>query len=98
MGWKGTVRSINSAMNEAQRSAARRQRELARQHVQANRMAEVERAGYEVAVYENTVDVLTTLHRETPALVEWGALRDTAEPQPPEPTHARADAAKASFD
>ncbi|MEX2255752.1 MAG: hypothetical protein WEC34_09965 [Acidimicrobiia bacterium] len=96
MGWKGNVRSINSALNELERSAARRQRELARQQVQASKMAEVERAAYEVAVFENTIDVLTSLHRETPGLTDWSAVAAAPEAQMPAdewPTLASAQSA-----
>ncbi len=86
MGWKGTVRSIQAASREAERNAARQQRELAKQQKQAEKMEAAQRAAYEVAVFENQVELLQSVHRENPRPVDWQAMLDVPAPVPPAPT------------
>jgi len=52
MGWKGTVRSIGSAVRAAERDAMRRQRKL-------DKIQELEQAEYEVDVYENHIKLVS---------------------------------------
>ena len=61
MGWKGTIRSINAAIREAERESKRRQRELERQRKECEKLAALERAELEVAEYENYIERLTTI-------------------------------------
>ena len=48
MGWKGTLRSVNSAIKASERESRRKQRELERRRKQYNKMVELEQAQYEV--------------------------------------------------
>lgn len=67
MGWKGTLRSIRAAQRRAEREAQRRRRELERQRKQLEKMRELERAAYEVQVYENYIDLLREVPISRPA-------------------------------
>lgn len=64
MGLKGTVRSIGAAVRAAERDAKRRQRELEKRQIQYGKMQEFEQAAYEVALYENHIEVIQSLHKE----------------------------------
>lgn len=83
MGWKGTARSLNAAINQANREAERRRRELARQQAHAQKMADIERAALEVALHENHIELLTSVHREPVAEIDWTGIAE-GDP-PPEP-------------
>lgn len=100
MGWKGAVRSLQAAANRAERDSRRRQNELQRQHKQLEKMLERERAAYEVAVYNNQVDLLRSIHKESGAAWDWHRIKASAPPT--EPTRLRtcemaAEAALRSF-
>lgn len=79
MGWKGTLRSIEAASRRAERESRRCQRELEKQRQQLEKMQELERAAYEVEVYENHVDLLLSVHKECGHVWNWEELR-SAEP------------------
>src|SRR5215207_7746437 len=93
MGYKGTIRSINSALNQAQRAAARRQRELQQQEKQRAQMQERQRADHDVAVYENHIEVLTSVHKQVADPIEWEALATASPPVRPEIDASRTEAA-----
>jgi len=80
MGWKGTMRSIAAAQRRAEREALKRQRELERQRKQLVIMQELERAAYEVQVYENYIDVLTSIHKDCGEVWYWEAIQSAAPP------------------
>ena len=98
MGWKGNVRSINSMLNEAQRAAQRRQREAERQQRAAQKMAELERAAYEVQQHEAHLSWLTSIHAEDVAEVDWQAIAGSPRPIAPTPTTEREDEAVANLE
>jgi len=98
MGWKGTLRSIEAASRRAERDAQRRRRELERQRKQLEKMQELERAAYEVEVYENHIDLLLSVHKECSASWDWEAIKSTAPPAEPEKTHTHKELAQAALD
>ncbi|MEN6480561.1 MAG: hypothetical protein ABFD29_00050, partial [Anaerolineaceae bacterium] len=65
MSWKGTLRTLQVAQNRSERAARLRQNELKRQQSRLAKMQELERANYEVQVYENYLDVLLSIHKES---------------------------------
>lgn len=83
MGWKGTLNSIAAAQRQAEREALKRQRELERQRKQLARMRELERATYEVQVYENYIDVLTSIHKDCGEAWDWEAIQSATPPIKP---------------
>jgi hypothetical protein len=81
--WKGTLRSIQAAQRRAERDAKRRQRELEVQRRKLEKMQELERAEYEVQVFENYLDVLLSIHKECGNDWDWEAIRDSDPPSKP---------------
>ncbi|HHI30807.1 MAG TPA: hypothetical protein ENL17_03755 [Candidatus Methanoperedenaceae archaeon] len=98
MGWKGTLRSIRAEMRRAERDAQRRQRELEKQHKQLEKMQELERAAYEVQVYENYVDLLLSVHKECSDTWDWEKIRSSEPPTKPTKSHTHEELAKAELD
>lgn len=88
MGWKGTVRSVQAAIRQAERDARRRQRELERQRREYEKLAAKQRAELEVEEYENYIDRLQTLHLDGASIVEWERHLSAEEPQPPRRTRS----------
>lgn len=91
--WKGTLRSIQAAQRRSERDAKRRQRELEMQRKQLEKMQELERAEYEVQVFENYLDVLLSVHKECGDVWDWEAIRDSDPPSKPSRTNASEKAA-----
>jgi len=98
MGWKGTLRSIQAELRRAEREAQRRQRELVRQRKQLEKMQELERAAYEVQVYENYIDLLQSVHKECSDVWDWEAIRCSEPPVKPTTSHTYEESAQAELD
>jgi hypothetical protein len=94
MGWKGTLRSIAAAQRRAEREALRRQRELDRQRKQLQKMRELERAAYEVEVYENYIDILLSVHKECSNDWDWQAILSSRETSQPIRSYTREELAR----
>ncbi len=94
MGWKGTLRSINAAQRRAERESRRRQRELDRQRKQLEKMQELERAEYEVNVYENNIDLLLSVQKECGPIWNWEKLRSAEPPIKPTKSNSNQEAAQ----
>ena len=77
--WKGTARSLNSALNEIQRDRQRAQRDYERQEAALAKMAEVERAAAEIELFEEYIDDLITLHHNDAPDVDWAGLAASSE-------------------
>lgn len=84
MGWKGTLRSMASAAREMERAAQRHQRELQRQQREMEKMAEFERAAYEVEVYNNQLELLLSVHKQCGNPWDWQEIKKTEPPTAPQ--------------
>ncbi|WCN37581.1 DUF4236 domain-containing protein [Aneurinibacillus uraniidurans] len=73
----GTGLSYTTSLGPS-RSARRRQTEL--QQRQAQRMAELELAQYEVDVYENQIELLKSMHKECSPSISWQQLNQMPPP------------------
>jgi hypothetical protein len=89
VGWKGTVRSLQAASNQAQRESQRRQREYERQQAQLAKMAELDRAAVESELFDQQIRALETIHGIEVAEVDWGAIAAADEPTAPMNHHAK---------
>jgi len=98
MGWKAALRSVEAAQRRADREAQRRRRELERQRKQLEKMQELERAAYEVEVYENCIDLLQSVHKQCGATWNWEAIQSSEPPVKPTKSHAHEDSAQAALD
>lgn len=98
MGWKGTLRAIAAAQRQAERDARRRQNELARRQKQLEKMGELERAMHEVEVYENHLEVISSVHKECSELWDWEAIRASEPPARPEKSHRHEEEAQSQLD
>lgn len=98
MGWKGTVRSLQAASNQAKRDAQRRQREYDRQQAQLSKMAELERAAAEVRMYDDYIRSLETVHGRPVPEVDWRAVATAERPEPPSRSSEREAKAQKDVD
>lgn len=83
MGWKGTLRSLNAAAKRADRNAKSRQRELLKRQVAYEKMQELERAAYEVDIFENHIDIIQSIHKDCSEIVDWHDISKSSEPASP---------------
>jgi hypothetical protein len=91
MGWRGVVRTISrhaaqqaAAQRRAERESLRRRRELLAQANTIARYEEQQRAAHEVAVYENYLEVLTSVHKESWSPFDWNRIATNPPPQEPQ--------------
>src|SRR5262245_28882945 len=89
MGWKNLLRSVQAAARQYEREARRQQRALAKTYQQQARMQEGDRAAYEVAVCENRVELLRSVHKECGAPWDWKAIHASYPPPAPVRSMAR---------
>lgn len=83
MGWKGTLRSVNSAINAAERESKRKQRELERRRKEYNKMVELDRAQYEVEEFENYLERVVSVHLENSSLIDWEEIANKSKQKEP---------------
>lgn len=98
MGYKGTIRGIGSAIRAAERESRRRQRELERQQKELERMQELERAAYEVEVYENYIEVISSIHKECGETWDWDKIKSAKPPIEPQPVKTHEYEAQKALD
>lgn len=89
MGWRGFMRSVGAsarrAERQAERAASRRRRELLAEAKQHQAMQEEALARHHVALYENYIDTLISLHKE--CWNPWNWHQVVAMPPPPAPVY-----------
>ena len=88
MSLKGALRSLGAAQRRSEREALRRQRELEKQNKQLQKMQELERAAYEVQVYENYIDVLVSIYKDCSEAWNWETIKATNLPIKPNKTNS----------
>ena len=94
MSMKGSLRSLNSLANSIERDTIRKQRELEKQRLQYARMQALEQAAYEVEVYENSIDVMISLHKDSTENVNWNEVINKERPVEPYRTSTNEDKAR----
>lgn len=97
----GTPASRASArrhQRERERQAERRRRELAKQQKELAKMQELERAKYEVEVYENRIECLLSIHKECSEVWDWKTIQSSPPPTQPERLHENQKEAQAKLD
>jgi len=111
MGWKKTARSFGvpttargvikksfASSTSWEREAKRKQRELERQQKEMERMQELERAAFEVEVYENYIEVLSSIHKECGENWDWNKIKSSNPPNEPQPLKTHEHEAKKELD
>lgn len=98
MTWRGTMRSINASINRMEREQRRKQRELERQRKEIQKMQELERAAFEVAEFENFIEVLQTVHREASDTWDWNLVAGLSPPTEPTRRNENESAAMQAFE
>jgi len=83
MGWRGILRDIQAASRQAERDAHRRQRALEKQQTLDARMQDFEQVRYEVELYENRMELLTSVHKECGSEWDWHAIQTAPCPSVP---------------
>ena len=82
--WGASYRRIEAAQRREERAAQRQRRELDRRFKEIAKLSALEQARLEVEGYENTIDLLLSVHKEQNAPVDWTKLATTLPPnQPP---------------
>jgi hypothetical protein len=86
MGWRGAIRSIAAAQRAAERQAVRRHREHVRMAKQDAKLEALRQAAFDVEQYENLIDRITSVHRDSAAAWHWNDIANAPKPIAPQPT------------
>lgn len=98
MGWRGALRSMGAAVRAAERESRRRQRDLERRQATYAKMQELDRAAYEVEVYENLIERLLSVHKDGAHAVDWAAIVAKQAPAAPVRSTAHEDRAREALE
>jgi hypothetical protein len=74
---------MEAAQRRQLRDAKKRQRELERQAKEMAKLTALEQARLEVETYENTLDILLSVHKEQTDAIDWLSALSTLPPLPP---------------
>ena len=88
------MRSLGSISRSIERESRRRQRELEKQSKLLEKMQEQERAAYEAQVYENNIELLSSVYKECGDICDWASIQSSPPPSEPTPTHTHEEAAR----
>ncbi|MFA6293439.1 MAG: hypothetical protein WC637_16765, partial [Victivallales bacterium] len=83
MTWNASTRSIEAEERRQQREAKKRQRELERLTKEMAKLSALEQARLEVETYENSLDVILSVHKEQSTSWNWSKLAATLPPELP---------------
>ena len=72
--WRTAYRRIEAAQRREERAAQRRRRELERRLKESAKLSALEYARLEVETYENSIDLLLSVHKEQSIPVDWAKL------------------------
>ena len=98
MTWKSALRSAGAAIRRAERESLKRQRELERKRKHLVKMEELERAEYEVQVYENNIDVICSYHKECSDDWDWETINNSDPPIKPKKSNKNEYLAQSAFE
>ena len=98
MTWKSALRSAEAVIRRAERESLKRQRELERKRKHLEKMQELERAEYEVQVYENSIDVICSYHKECSDDWDWETIKNSAPPLKPNKSNKNEYRAQSAFE
>src|SRR5712691_2714707 len=96
MGWRGVLRSLH-ALPKKERLAYGKYLTLEKRLPQLNTLPIDERAALEVAVYENRLALLRSVHEECSPAIDWKAVRKSRAPAQPRLEHRREALARHAF-
>ena len=87
MGWKGTLRTLGAAS-----------RRYEKQQRQLEKMGELERATYEVEVYNEYINILQSMHKKCSDVCNWEEIQRSDPPAEPTKMHVNEMAAQSALD
>lgn len=83
MGWKGTIRSIQATANRIERESRKRERELEKRRKEIEKMETLEHAMFEVEEYENYIERVQSIHKESSQPINWTKILNEKIPKKP---------------
>jgi len=81
--WGGEIGQLGAVRKREERTAKKRQREIERQLKEQAKLSALEQARLEVEAYENTLDVLLSVHKEQHSPVGWDEFAISLPPHEP---------------
>lgn len=98
MGWRGLLRDMQARSRRNERNAHRQRRALEKERAGLVKLHAEAVARYDVAVYENQIELLTSVHKECGESWDWSSILNSEAPEKPRPTNAQEAAAAKEFE
>ena len=83
MGYKRAMRALIAASNRANRESRAYQRQLEKQRILYEKMAEIEQNEHTVACFNNYIDRIQSLHKECQLPYDWEKVKNSEPPIKP---------------
>lgn len=84
MGWRGTFRTLAAVARRMERGQHRKRRQLQQRQQHLAKLGAAQRAAHEVEVYENFIDLITSVHRDCGEVWDWRRVTNVPPPAKPE--------------
>jgi hypothetical protein len=84
MSWRGTFRHLAAAVRRREREQHRKHLELQKRQQQVAKLGAAHRAAHEVELYENFIDLITSVHRDCGEVWDWSSVKNAPPPLRPE--------------
>lgn len=89
---------MQAASRRAERDSQRRYRQLQRTVKEQTKQEALQQASFQVELFENRLERLTSVHKEAPDLWDWNSIYNTPPPVPPDRSSAHEAAAAAALE
>lgn len=87
--YKQRIKELETSRRRSEREEQKRQKELQRRAKESAKLTALEQARLEVETYENTIDLLLSVHKDCGEVWDWRALASVPPPmQPARQAHA----------
>lgn len=81
--FKGAMRSVNAAVNRMEREQQRRNREIARQFKEQQKIQAIQNAESAVDKWERYIETIQSIHKDCSNTINWTKIKNTAKPVEP---------------
>src|SRR3954471_16419677 len=94
MTWRRFMREMQASARRAEREASRRRKALLQQELQQAKMDLAAQVRHVVDLYENQIELVTSMHKDCGPEWDWPAIRNAPPPAAPSLENANEEAAE----
>ena len=93
------VKAAGKVSRQLEREANRRRKELEKRQKEAAKLEDLQRAEYEVEVFENRIEMLLSVHKECSSHIDWEQLvKQSKAPEEPSEDFSKSENARLAYE